>query len=429
MDALSTHPVDALTQFGTALTEGRKQSWQQYKDSVAKGDHLGALEHLIGAFPVIGPPLNAAMNEMRKPEEGQQPDETHQGLTGQGMAHAVENLVPFAAPALEEAAATEQGQRAIQAVKARIPDVTPTVKSRLNPVQQNAVDYLQSQDVPLNVGTVTGNRFAKGAQALVAQTPLGSGVASGATQATEQGLSRLSGELAEQAHPEPVTPESAGAAVSSRLDQNIAALKAREDEAYGDAWKGANDPQYAESVPVRTDQKPMLDANGKPTATMQNVPVMQSVQMPVDVRDIKAQLAPVMEQMSWMPAADQASSAGYQAVKKILQGPDFIPAQAAEQGLGGLKTMARVANPNLRNTGQGLAAGIIPRLQEAVNDAVANTGSDALAGLQDGRAAHASKMEVADIADQLRDEPVQTFNKLTWQNDTGISFLRKIADQ
>ena len=430
MEAVSVHPIDALTNTGTALTEGRHQSWQQTKDAYAKGNYKEAFEHLVGAFPVLGPPLNAAMNEMRMPESGQQPDETHQGLSGQGMAHAVENLAPFAVPALEEATATETGQRAIQAVQSRIPSLPESiVKSRLNPVQQNAVDFLQSRDVPLNVGTATGNRFAKGAQALVAQTPLGSGVAAGATQATEQGLARVAGDLAEQAHPEPATPESAGAAVTAKLEQNIAGLKAREDEAYGDAWKGANDPQYGEVVPVRTEQKPMLDAKGKSTGTMQNVPVMQSVQMPVDVRDIKTQLGPVMEQMSWMPAADQSSSAGYQAVKKILQGPDFIPAQAAEQGLGGLKTMARVANPNLRNTGQGLAAGIIPRLQEAVNDAVAKTGSDAVAGLQDGRAAHASKMEVADIADQLRDEPVQTFNKLTWQKDTGISFLRKIADQ
>ena len=229
MDALSPHPVDALTQFGTALTEGRKQSWLgSTRTPWRRAIIWEPWSILIGAFPVIGPPLNAAMNEMRKPEGGPAAGRDPPGIDWSGHGARGGKPCPVRRTGFRRGCGNRAGAReAIQAVKARIPDVTPTVKSRLNPVQQNAVDYLQSQDVPLNVGTVTGNRFAKGAQALVAQTPLGSGVASGATQATEQGLSRLSGELAEQAHPEPVTPESAGAAVSSRLDQNIAALKAR----------------------------------------------------------------------------------------------------------------------------------------------------------------------------------------------------------
>ena len=151
--------------------------------------------------------------------------------------------------------------------------------------------------------------------------------------------------------------------------------------------------------------------------------------MPVDVRGIKQQLGPVMDSMSWMPASDQASSAGFQAVKKILAGPDFIPAQAAEQGLSGLKTMARVGNTDLRNTSQGMAAGIIPDLQDGIDAAVAKTGPEGLRSLQDGRAYHADKMGIAELADQLRDEPVQNFNKLTLRYDTGVGFLRKIGDQ
>jgi hypothetical protein len=305
----------------------------------------------------------------------------------------------------------------------------PTVKSTLNPTQQGAVDYLRSNDVPLNAGTVTGNKFVKGAQALVANTPLGAGVAADATRATEAGLARVAGELADQAHPAPATPESAGAAVSDALLEKIAGLKIQEDESYGDAWKGAEDPQYAESVPVRTEQRPVLDAEGKPTGKTQSAPVMASVQMPVDVRGIKEQLGPVWESMQWMPAADQASNAGFAAAKKILNGPDFIPAPAAEQGLGGLKEMARVGNTNLRNAAQGMAAGIIPDLQDAIDAAVAKTGPDALTALQDGRATHATKMEVSEVSDKLRNEPVQAFQQATYQQDTGIGFLRRIADQ
>jgi len=290
------------------------------------------------------------------------------------------------------------------------------LKSRLNPTQQAAVDYLRANDVPLNAGTVTGNRFVKGAQALAANTPLGAGVAADAARATEAGLTRLSGELADQAHPAPATPESAGAAVSSALDQKIAGLKLREDEAYGRAWKGMNDPQYAESVPMKV--QPGAD------------PVMATVQMPVDVRGIKQQLTPFVDSMEkYWTNVDRSASAGYQAAKTIIKGPDFVPAEEAERGLSGLKTMARVDNPNLRNTSQGMAAGVIPDLQEAISDAVAKTGSDALAALQDGRASHASKMEIAGLADKLREEPVQAFTQATYRDDTGISYLRKIADQ
>ena len=64
--------------------------------------------------------------------------------------------------------------------------------------------------MPLNVGTITGNKFVKGAQALVQNQPFGAGVAAQAARATEQGLTRVAGELADQAHPAPATPESAG---------------------------------------------------------------------------------------------------------------------------------------------------------------------------------------------------------------------------
>jgi hypothetical protein len=42
-----------------------------------------------------------------------------------------------------------------------------------------------------------------------------------------------------------------------------------------------------------------------------------------------------------MPAADRNASAGYRAVEKIMNGPDYIPASEAEVGLGGLKAMGR----------------------------------------------------------------------------------------
>jgi hypothetical protein len=95
-----------LTAMGQSLTQGRKDAWQQAKDAYAKGNYKEAAEHALGAFPVLGPPFNEAMNEARMPAPGASPDATHQGKTGEGLAHGVEAAAPYVAPELARQAAT-----------------------------------------------------------------------------------------------------------------------------------------------------------------------------------------------------------------------------------------------------------------------------------------------------------------------------------
>jgi hypothetical protein len=431
--------VEAAHKAALGLLQAHYDQAKQALESGQKRQYSEAFGHMVAAItPMVGPAAAHFADRLsgRPPTfdrygnvvaQGQEPDPT--GAIGEAIPQvAAAVAVPVAVRAVRGAPAATGGAEAAAAEAAPAAGAG-IVASRLNPVQQAAVDYLRANDVPLNVGTITGNKFIKGAQALIQNQPLGAGVAAQAARATERGLTRVAGELAEEAHPAAATPESAGAAVTEALEQKIGGLKLREDEAYGQAWRAMDDPAYAEEVAVKTVQRPISDDTGRPTGKTESVAVMAKVQMPVDVRAVKQLLGPVFDQMQWMPASDQAASAGYQAAKRILSGPDFIPAAAAEQGLSGLKTMARVANVNLRNTAQGMAAGIIPDLQDAVNDAVAKTGSDALAALQDGRASHATKMEVAEVADKLREEPVQAFNQATWRDDTGIGFLRKLGDQ
>lgn len=54
-------------------------------------------------------------------------------------------------------------------------------------------------------------------------------------------------------------------------------------------------------------------------------------------------------------------------------------------------------------------------------------GGEALGHLQRGRALTREKYEVADVAKQLRNEPVQLFNQLTWSQDAGVELLRNVA--
>jgi hypothetical protein len=367
---------DALTKTGAAMV---------------KGDVGGSAYELAGAMPIFGPMVH------------QITDDVSRGDYGAAVGHAGAVLAP---------GAKKPVTAAVRKTAGKLTPKGPIVKSKLNPVEQGAVDFLEQKDVPLTVGTKTGNRFVKAAQATTQNSPVGSPAGTDFNLGTEAGLKRVAGDLADEAHPNPATPESAGRGVPARLEKNIEGLALEERAAYKEAWSGQSDPRNTFNVPVRTDK------NGGRT--------MKKVNMPVDVRDIKELAEPVFQSMQWLPAAERSASAAYQAVKVILEGDDFIPAVQAERGLSGLKTMARIDNPNLRDTAQGTAASIIPKLQENIDVAVAATGQDAIRGLMKGRASHASKMEIADVAKQLREEPVQAFEQLVWRNDTGVDFLQTI---
>ena len=398
------HPIDT----GNAMVAAQANVEKKAEEAFKKGDYAEGMRHVLGyLLPVIGPQVDAMG------------DQAQSGRVAEALGEAA----GFAAPAA-------LGMRKIEPNMKALTKPAAVPASALNPVESAAVNMLNDRGVPLVLSTKTGNKFLKSAEAVTGSSPLGQPAAAQATRATEEGLRRVAGELAEQVHPNPVTPASAGEQVAAGLRSRVEDLGMQADAAYQDAWKARNDPKHTYNVPVKVDQKPILDAVGKPTGEMEPVEIRQPVNMPVDVRDIKEMLQPIWEEMQWMPAAEQASNSGFQAVKKILQGDDFIPAWQAEKGLGGLKSMARINNQSgVRNVSQGIGASIVPALQESIDAAVGSTGDAAIRGLQKGRSFHASKMEIADIADQLRSEPVQTFNKLVWKKDSGVEFLKKIQQQ
>jgi hypothetical protein len=478
MDIVTGHPIDEATKIGTALTEGRHQAYQQFKDSWSKGNHLEAFEHLLGAFPVLGPPLNAAMNEMRMPAAGQPPDETHQGLSYSGMAHAVESLVPFAIPALEEAAQTEVGQRTIQAVTSRIPQkigTPPLVRNQLNPMEQANQEWLTQHptEPPIQtpVSMQTGSLPAADFQGSVRQA-MGGGYAETARQTTRQGVIARAQAQLEKISPEPVTPEEAGTAVSQKLAadleqtrenlanevspnpttpeqagqkvidagrKQIQLFDKQADQAYKAAWQAEEDPRNIENVPVRDEDGGIVrDANGNATT--------EKMALPIDMTDIQHALQPIADRYAYtLSETDARASLGLKAMRQIINGPATKPASAAELDLGMLKDAARNENlPELRDTSQGLAAQSVKQLQQAIDakmaqaaypgwDPASGTPSPALTNLRGGRLATAQKYDVADTfaglgrrnIDQL--EPVGVHQRLTSAGDAGINQLRDIA--
>lgn len=67
------------------------------------------------------------------------------------------------------------------------------------------------------------------------------------------------------------------------------------------------------------------------------------------------------------------------------------------------------------------------RVEEAPARPTVPRGNEALALLQEGRAATVKKYDAADVLKALRDEPVQAFSQSTWAKDAGIAQLREVA--
>lgn len=162
---------------------------------------------------------------------------------------------------------------------------------------------------------------------------------------------------------------------------------------------------------------------------VREVPITKEMALPVDMRPIKSQLKPMFDQMqTWMEPAKRNASAGFQAIKSIVEGPDYMPAEVAEQGLGGLKSLAREAkSPDLRNVNAGLGANAAKQLQALIDQTVSSAGPQAIDALKAGRISHAAKMGVSEVLASIREEPVQAFNQAVWAKDAGISKLRQVA--
>jgi hypothetical protein len=308
----------------------------------------------------------------------------------------------------------------------------PAFPSKLDPVKQQAIDYLGEEGVPLTAADVTGNRYLRAMEASTAHMPIGAEAAEEYRGAPRgQAMADLSGRLAEQVYPSPVTPHEAGGEMALALDKNIADLNKQEQEAYKGAWEGAGDPQYTRKVQVGTEQKPVLDSEGKPTGDTQPGPVYGYVNMPVDVRWMKQIARDQIDKFKYsLSRTERAQSNAYNVYRQILSGPDHISAEQGEEALKGLKTEVRgAASPNLRNVAQGQAAALIPRLQDDIESAVNETGPDAVEALRNGRDFHRQKMEIADVAKKLREEPVQAFGQLSMGRDAGVEYLNQIAKQ
>lgn len=393
---VATHPVDTYRSMSGAPMDEFVKAGQ----SAQKGEYSQAIGHgLASQVPILGQGAVHIGEQFKS------------GDTSGAIGAAAAMFAPEAASAL---------------LKARNIPIVPSMLTK-NPAEASAVRFGLREGLPVDAATATGNPGVRGLQ-WAADKSIGGSFINQATKA--EGAAKLTGKLDELANPTggAIHPEQAGAGVRRVLESKIESQHAEANAAYTELRKIEADPKNLQKIQTGTQPAP-ISVSGLMGAGPKTIPIYENIALPVDMRNVKAELAPIAESMEkTMPQAQIDASPGLKALKQIINGPDYVSASIADQNLSAVKRIARGAESQfLRNRSQGVAAKSVAELGDAVDAAVAKGGKDAIDALKRGREATKVKYEVAETLDKLREEPVQAFHQMVYSKDAAIEQLRDIA--
>lgn len=291
--------------------------------------------------------------------------------------------------------------------------------SRLTPEAAAAVQFGEQHGIPIDAATATGRPIVATVQKRVSDSIGGAGVAERVRGAQDAGLARVGQELVEASNKGGAAMDavSAGEGVRSGVHATVTKLQKQADKAYGTLRGIEADPRFAQSVQVGKD-------------TLGN-PVMDTIALPVDLRNVKEALKPTYErllkerQLNGLLMGDKGRA--MVALDTLISGPDAAPLSIVDAALGDLKTFARVDIPELRSIGQGVAAGAIKRLDAVVRQTAERAGPKAIQALEEGRIATTQKHVVGELLESLSDEPAKVFQSLTASRDTALKKVQAVA--
>lgn len=391
----SNHPIDTAK----GILRNQTVPLERAEASFQSGDYAtGVLDVLNYLIPILGPQISEMQKRYREGEL------SPGGVLGASTGIALQGALPSAAK--------------------NLPTRVKVIPAMTNPnaAEATATAFGQSRGIPVDAGTATGSRMVRGVQNLSDRTVGGGFVSESARTAQEAGLARVSGELAQQGFKRPTTPYQAGEAVQQGLDTRLKHYGAEATQHYDTLRTIEADPANTRNVRIKV---PTTTADGTTTLDTVTVPM----QLPVDLKLVKAQLKPVYDRMlRQMPVAQQRADPALHAIKNILDSPDYLPASMVDLDLSAIKSLARTDAP-VKNPSQGLASVAVKTLNAEVEKAVALGGKAATDALKQGRAATTKKYGVADLLKTIREEPRQVFDQAVWANDAGIDRLRSIAKE
>ncbi len=469
LDAITDgHPIEKIGNLVKAVFKAQGQQGVNALGAALRGDYQESLRQTMGNVPIIGPAAIDAGNDVRE------------GRVAEGLGKAAALGLQAAAPG------AMQSKGSI-----KVPGV---LKSSLNPSEAAAIAFADANGIPVDLAMRTGNKWIQNAKTLVQNTIPGASVSKKAQGAQTAALARKGEALADDVHqtnmnpqaaaeaiqaeierqgqtaqrgaaaaadtvyPSPVSPEQAGEGLQKGLKAKIQFKDATAGQEYDIVRAAEKDPRNTREVPVSTGRDPQAAADldafskslaGKPfaklTPTEQSAvlrtaasagvdvaerPIMESVPMPVDLRNTKAALKPIWDQLTrQMAPAQQRASTGMKAIGNIMEAPDYLPLSVADADLSAIKAAARGADmPEPRTLSQGLAAEAVKHFEDAVSAATAEAGPDILKAREAGRAATREKYDVASVLTDMREEPVQAYGQMVYAKDSGVKFLRSVAE-
>jgi hypothetical protein len=178
--------------------------------------------------------------------------------------------------------------------------------------------------------------------------------------------------MANDVHPDAVTPHSAGSDLTQSIEDAISQHHKEATQHYSALQAIESDPVNQYEVQTGTKEVPTgaLDDAGKPLT--KTVPVTETMGLPVDLRDAKAALRPLRDKMMrQLPVTQQQASIGLKALNNIVDGPDFAPASQTDADLGAIKELARNDDMSeLKSKSQTLASQAVAELEQSVQRAV-----------------------------------------------------------
>ena len=443
LDALSgsgqfrgKNPLQAVGQVGNSMLEAQGDQLTKARDAWGQGNYTDALRYGMGyLIPMLGPGINHAG------------DLIAQGKVAEGLGETAGLGLSVMAPAKMQQAGHVS--------------VRPFVRPALNQAEAAAIAFADASGIPVDLAMRSGSKWVQNAKTLLQNTITGNGISRREQQKQAAAIGSAAQSLADEVYPYAITAQQAGEGVQNAVTGRVQQMSNEAGHHYGNLREIESRPENLQSVQVGMAKSPEaaleLDAFAKSQADkpfnkltkeqqaviyklaqsagvqLADQPVMETMALPVDVRNLKQLAGAPLEDLKQLYKSADPETAKMRGqeqamLQSIVDGPDFKSASIADRDLSAMKAASRLDDGQIvRNEKQGMAARTVQELYDQVARSVAEAGPEALEALQSGREAFKSQKSAEAVANKLLKEPVQVFQQLTYQGDSGVAFLKRVA--
>ena len=405
---LASHPVqqaDDLLAFSKTQADAAVAAWKE-------GRHTDALGLAATVVPFLGPMWAGAKEQADRGDWA--------GATGTALA----SLTPFAAHAfLPKTVAV------------------PGIARSKNPELARASDMALAEGVPLGLAEASGNKW------LSRMTfGLDAGTVAGLIDRETpiaRGYTNLGKRIINETRPgTTTTPEVAGTRTRQAMQAVVQTYENIAKPDYQIVETAMDHPSNRRTVPL---VKPKIDPKTNKVVKVNGIPqtevVMTPMASPIDLAPAKAKLQAVYDRMNADPKytdAIKASDPMYNAVRLIVDGPDYAPMSQVRPtaAMFGRESVASGAL-NKRTGTEGMAAKIFRELKDQIEAKAQQMGPDVYRALKDADLNWTKARGIADTMEEVQKstgkdivEPVGLFNKLVQPGDANIrslSFIHRHA--